>query len=69
MERLIFGKHGTLDEHILYLDVVAEVKQGEFRPASDVGEGDWFSKNQLPLILNEIHEDTQELLKEAGLLI
>ncbi len=68
MERLIFGAAGTLEEHILYLDVVARVQHGQFKPASDVGEGDWFSKTQLPLMLTEIHEDTQKLLKEAGFL-
>ncbi|MFX1564820.1 MAG: NUDIX hydrolase [Promethearchaeota archaeon] len=68
MERLIFNAAGTLEEHILYLDVIARVRQGQFRPASDVGEGDWFSKDQLPRILTELHEDTQQLLEEAGLL-
>jgi ADP-ribose pyrophosphatase YjhB (NUDIX family) len=67
MERMIPSEDGTIQEHILYLDAVAKVKQGQFKPASDVGEGNWFSREDLLKIQDEIHEDTQMLLKEAGL--
>ncbi|MFX1491832.1 MAG: hypothetical protein ACFFBU_06195, partial [Promethearchaeota archaeon] len=59
---------GILIDHVLYLDVIAKVKQGTFQPASDVGSGAWFTKKELQVIVNEIHEDTQKLLREAGLL-
>ncbi len=68
MERMIRNADNTLQEHILYLDVIARVKHGKFKPASDVGEGGWFSKDDLLTIQKEIHEDTQELLKEVELL-
>jgi ADP-ribose pyrophosphatase YjhB (NUDIX family) len=68
MERMIRDADNQLKEHVVYLDVVAKVKQGKFKPASDVGEGNWFSKQELMTIREQIHEDTQELLKEAGLL-
>jgi 8-oxo-dGTP diphosphatase len=68
MERVIRDSDGSLLEHIVYLDVVAKVKQGDFAPASDVGEGAWFAKEDLMKIRDEIHEDTQRLLTEAGLL-
>jgi len=68
MERIILNSNDTIQEHILYLDVVSKVRRRQFKPASDVGEGDWFSKEELSTIRSEIHEDTQELLKEPGLL-
>ncbi|MDO8123767.1 MAG: NUDIX domain-containing protein [Candidatus Hermodarchaeota archaeon] len=68
MERIIRDSDGSLLDHIVYLDVVAKVTQGDFEPASDVGEGAWFAKEDLTKIRNEIHEDTQRLLTEAGLL-
>lgn len=68
MERVIRDAQGILIDHVLYLDVIAKVKQGTFQPASDVGSGAWFTKKELQVIVNEIHEDTQELLREAGLL-
>lgn len=68
MERVIRDTQGILIDHVLYLDVIAKVKQGTFQPASDVGSGAWFTKKELQVIVNEIHEDTQKLLREAGLL-
>lgn len=68
MERIIRDSDGSLLDHIVYLDVVAKVKQGDFEPASDVGEGAWFAKEDLKKIREEIHQDTQRLLMEAGVL-
>ncbi|MFX1301467.1 MAG: hypothetical protein ACFFDE_11105 [Promethearchaeota archaeon] len=68
MERIIRDSDDSLLDHIVYLDVVARVTQGDFEPASDVGEGAWFTKEELTRIRAEIHEDTQRLLTEAGLL-
>ena len=68
MERIIRDSDGSLLDHIVYLDVVARITQGDFEPASDVGEGAWFAKVDLTKIRDEIHEDTQRLLTEAGLL-
>ncbi len=68
LERIIRDADGTLVDHVIYLDAIAKVKQGYFKPASDVGEGSWFTKEELQQILDEIHEDTKALLHEAGLL-
>jgi 8-oxo-dGTP diphosphatase len=68
MERVIRDEEGLLVDHVLYLDVVAKARRGQFQPASDVGSGAWFTKKELETIVNEIHEDTQKLLREAGLL-
>jgi ADP-ribose pyrophosphatase YjhB (NUDIX family) len=68
MERIIRNSDETIQEHILYLDAVTKTKQGQFKPASDVGEGNWFSRDEMLAIRDEIHEDTQMLLKEAGLM-
>jgi ADP-ribose pyrophosphatase YjhB (NUDIX family) len=68
LERVIRDEDDSLVEHILYLDVIAQLHKGKFQPASDVGEGAWFSKEDLERIRDEIHADTQALLKEAGLL-
>lgn len=67
MERMIQSSDKTIQDHILYLDAVAKVRQGKFKPASDVGEGNWFSREEVAEIRDEIHEDTQMLLEEAGL--
>lgn len=67
MERMIRSADESIQEHILYLDAVAKVKEGNFKPASDVGEGNWFTRDELIEIRDEIHEDTQMLLKEGGL--
>lgn len=67
-ERVIRDTNGTLQDHVIYLDAIATKLKGQFRPASDVGEGRWFSKEQLKQVSDEIHEDTQILLREAGLL-
>ncbi len=68
MERIIRTPEGAIEDHILYLDVVARVSSGTFMPQSDVGEGQWVEIKKLPEILDETHEDTATLLQQAGLL-
>ena len=66
-ERIILNPDGSVQDHVLYLDVIARVRTGVFQPGSDVGEGYWFSRKELNKNLDEIHEDTLGLLVEAGL--
>ena len=68
MERIIRTSEGQIEDHILYLDVVARVRSGTFVPQSDVGEGQWVKIEKLPDMLDEIHEDTATLLRQAGML-
>ncbi len=56
---------GQTTLHIIYIDFLARLIGGEFRPGSDVGEGIWVSREDLPKIWDELHEDTQQLLKIA----
>ncbi len=68
-ERIIKNPDGSIADHVLYLDVRATVRKGVFHPNSDVGEGQWFSSQELFEIQDEIHEDTKELLIQVGLMI
>lgn len=68
MERIIRNPDGSIADHVIYLDVLAQVAKGKFKPSSDVGEGDWFSPQALQSIKSQIHEDTQALLREVDLL-
>jgi nucleoside triphosphatase len=68
-ERIILKSDGTVADHVLYLDVQATIRKGVFRPGSDVGEGQWFSQEELLDIQDEIHEDTKDLLRQVGILL
>jgi len=52
--------------HVIYIDYVAKLLGGELNAASDVGEALWVEKTNIPQIWSELHEDTQRLLKIAG---
>ena len=54
--------------HVIYIDYLASVSGGKLKAASDLGEAKWVHKDELPKIIDEIHEDTQILLRKAGLL-
>ena len=51
--------------HVIYIDSMASLVGGEFRPGSDVGEGMWVSPDELSGIWDELHEDTRKLLNLA----
>lgn len=63
-ERIV-KSHGKTTLHVIYIDFLAQLVGGEFRPGSDVGEGIWVSREDLPKVWDELHEDTQKLLKIA----
>ncbi|MBA7631165.1 hypothetical protein ES703_38693 [subsurface metagenome] len=52
--------------HVIYIDYVAKLLGGELNVASDVGQALWVEKTNIPQIWQELHEDTQRLLKIAG---
>jgi len=51
--------------HVIYIDYLAKLVGGEFRPGGDVGEGIWVRKEDLPGIWEELHDDTKRLLEIA----
>ncbi len=54
--------------HVTYIDFVAKVVRGELKASSDVGLARWFSREELRERWGELHEDTQKLMREAGIL-
>jgi 8-oxo-dGTP diphosphatase len=54
--------------HVIYIDSLARLVRGEFQPGSDVGEGIWVSREELPEIWDELHRDTQKLLEIANVI-
>ena len=52
--------------HVIYIDYIARLVGGELKVASDVGEALWVEKGEIAPIWQELHEDTQRLLKIAG---
>ena len=54
--------------HVLYITHMARKIAGELRPASDVGEARWFTKEELSQAWSELHEDTQAIAKLAMLI-
>jgi len=58
---------GRTGLHVIYIDYVASLVGGELKVDSDVGEALWVEKKSVPTIWQELHEDTQRLLKIAGI--
>ncbi|MFQ5987239.1 MAG: NUDIX domain-containing protein [Dehalococcoidia bacterium] len=56
---------GKTTLHVIYIDYLAKLVGGEFRPGGDVGEGIWVGKEDLPGIWEELHDDTKRLLEIA----
>jgi len=53
--------------HVIYIDYIARLAGGELKAGSDIGEALWVEKGNIPKIWQELHEDTQRLLKIAGI--
>ncbi|MDY6906965.1 MAG: NUDIX domain-containing protein [Chloroflexota bacterium] len=51
--------------HVIYIDYMARLERGQLRPASDVGEGMWVYREDIPAMWAELHDDTKRLLKIA----
>ena len=52
--------------HVIYIDYLAKLVGGELKADSDVGEAIWVEKKQIPLMWEDLHEDTKKLLQIAG---
>ena len=58
---------GRTSLHVIYIDYIAKLLGGELKVNSDVGKALWVEKKNIPEIWQELHEDTQRLLKIAGI--
>ena len=58
---------GKTSLHVIYIDYVARVVGGELKVGSDAGEALWVDKKNISKMWQELHEDTQSLLKVAGI--
>ena len=65
-ERIVRSGERT-ELHVIYIDYRARLVAGEPRPGSDVSEALWVERERLPKIWEELHPDTQRLLKIAGI--
>jgi len=65
-ERIVKSNDKT-SLHVIYIDYLARLLGGELRVDSDVGEALWVEKANIANIWHELHEDTQKLLKLAGI--
>jgi len=63
-ERIVKSE-GKTTLHVIYIDFLAKLVEGEFRPGDDVGEGMWVAKEDIPKIWEELHDDTKRLLEIA----
>lgn len=57
---------GKTQLHVIYIDHKARLRGGELKPGSDVAEAIWVDKKRLSQIWDELHWDTQRLMKIAG---
>ena len=64
-ERIVKSE-GKTALHVIYIDYLAKLVSGEFRPGSDVGEGIWVRRDEIPGIWDDLHEDTRRLLEIAN---
>jgi len=58
---------GKTSLHVIYIDYVARVVGGELKVGSDAGEALWVDKKNISKMWQGLHEDTQSLLKIAGI--
>jgi ADP-ribose pyrophosphatase YjhB (NUDIX family) len=58
---------GKTSLHVIYIDYVARLVSGELKAGSDAGEALWVNKKNISKMWQELHEDTQSLLKIAGI--
>lgn len=64
-DRVVRSEDGTVTLHVIYIDHLARVTGGTLKPGSDVGEARWVTREQVPEIWEELHEDTRRLLQIA----
>ena len=65
-DRIVRSEDGKVTLHVIYIDYLARVTGGTVRPGSDIGEARWVTREQIPEIWGELHDDTRRLLQIAG---
>ena len=55
------------DLHVIYINYLAQKIKGDLKPDGDVGEACWFARKDIPVIWEELHDDTRKLLKIANI--
>ncbi len=65
-DRIVRSEDGKVTLHVIYIDYLARVTGGTVRPGSDIGEARWVTREQIPEIWKELHDDTRRLLQIAG---
>lgn len=64
-ERIVVDDEGVTRLHVIYIDCIAEAVDGKLTPDDDVGEAEWFTAEELKARWDELHADTQILLRIA----
>ena len=64
-DRVVRSDAGKLVLHVIYIDYLARVTGGAVKPGSDIGEARWVTREQIPEIWEELHDDTKRLLRIA----
>lgn len=59
----IFRSNGNIDLHVVYIDYLAKQIGGVLRTGSDIGEALWVEKMRIPVIWDELHDDTKRLME------
>ena len=63
----VFAAKPQTSLHVIYIDYIAKLLGGKLEIGSDVGEALWVEKKEIPKMWQELHEDTQRLLRVAGI--
>jgi ADP-ribose pyrophosphatase YjhB (NUDIX family) len=66
-DRIVRDEEGEMTLHVVYIDYLAKLVGGTLEARSDVGEGRWVTRQELKRIWDELHEDTQRLMRIAGI--
>ncbi len=66
-ERIVESE-GQTKLHVIYIDYLAVLCNGDLKPDSDVGEAKWVPRKDLPGISEELHEDTRKLFRSANII-
>jgi len=63
----VVEREGQTELHVIYISYLAEKIGGDLKPESDVGEALWATREDILSIWEELHEDTQRLLRIANI--
>jgi len=65
-ERIVESE-GQTKLHVIYIDYLAEISNGDLKPDSDIGEARWVPRKEIPSIWEDLHEDTRKLFQIANI--